>query len=255
MSGGSGNDGTVSAESTSCSRNPSLAVPVGPGGTYTLFAIFHNVPWPGSAVAITWGSGGDSPYVYPFKSSSSSPSPKPTGKACVFNAPKGGATVVVHGEHISGHVGWAYLANPATGTWEYGANEGPISLDPRHFNDISRTWRAKGTWAGVLRSFTGPWPRSGAHKGYYHQGKYYKSYRCVSTAARHAGAALSVAKAQSGEVYSIPDFDCLSQTVQVLATYGAPISEHLYLLNPYYWVPNHYYESKYMSKFGPKHRL
>ena len=72
MSGGSGDDGTVSAESTTCSQNPSLAVPVAPGGTYTLSATFHNVPWPGSAVSITWGGAGTSSNVYPFQSSSSS---------------------------------------------------------------------------------------------------------------------------------------------------------------------------------------
>jgi hypothetical protein len=75
MSGGSGDDGTVSAESTICSQNTGLAVQVSPGRTYTLWATFHNVPWPGSAVAITWGGAGTSPNVYPFKSGSSSPAP------------------------------------------------------------------------------------------------------------------------------------------------------------------------------------
>jgi hypothetical protein len=255
MAGGSGDDGTVAAESTSCSRNPDLTIPVPPGGTSTFLAIFHNVPWPGSSVAITWGSAGTSPYVYPFGSSPPSPKPTPTGKACVFNAPKGGVTVTIRSEHISGHVGWAYLIDPAADTWEYGANEGPISADPRHLNDISRTWHAAGNWASVLKAFTGPLPRSGASKGYYHPGAYYKSYRCVSVAAIHPAAALHVVRAQNGEVYSIPNFDCLSQTVQVLGSYGAPIGEHLYLLNPYYWVPNHYYKSGNMSKFGPKHQL
>jgi hypothetical protein len=78
MSGGSGDDGTVSAESTTCSQKPGLAVSVAPGGTYTLSATFHNVPWPGSAVSITWGGAGASPNVYPFQSS---PSPSP-GTSC-----------------------------------------------------------------------------------------------------------------------------------------------------------------------------
>jgi hypothetical protein len=73
MSGGSGDDGTVSAESTSCSQKPRLAVRVAPGGTSIFSAIFHNVPWPGSAVAITWGSAGTSRNVYPFASGPSSP--------------------------------------------------------------------------------------------------------------------------------------------------------------------------------------
>ena len=74
MSGGSGDDGTVSAGSTTCSQNPGLAVSVAPSGSYTLLATFHNVPWPGSAVSITWGGAGASPGVYPFQSG---PSPSP----------------------------------------------------------------------------------------------------------------------------------------------------------------------------------
>jgi hypothetical protein len=253
MSGGSGDDGSVAAESTTCTDNPSWSVSVPPGGTAEDYATFHNVPWPGSAVSLTWASAGTSPYVYPFQSNLPSPPPlpSPSGKACVFNAPKGGVTVTVAGQHISGHVGWAYLADPQKGIWEYGANEGPVNLNPKHFNDFSRTWNSKGTWGDVLKAFAGPWPASGKNKRYYHPSSYYYTYRCVTiTTAIHPAAALGIVKAQAGEVYSIPDFDCLAQTVQVLATYGAPISEHAYLLNPYYWVPNHYYQSGYMSKFG-----
>jgi hypothetical protein len=72
MSGGSGDDGAVSAGSTTCSQNPGLAVSVAPGGNYTLSATFYNVPWPGSAVSITWGGAGASPSVYPFQSGFSS---------------------------------------------------------------------------------------------------------------------------------------------------------------------------------------
>ena len=79
MSGGSGNDGTVSAESTTCSQDPGLTVPMPPGGTYTLSATFHNVPWPGSAVAITWGNAGTSPNVSPFNSGPVSSSCPPPG--------------------------------------------------------------------------------------------------------------------------------------------------------------------------------
>jgi hypothetical protein len=43
MSGGSGDDGTVSAGSTTCSQNPGLAVSVAPGGNYTLSVTFDNV--------------------------------------------------------------------------------------------------------------------------------------------------------------------------------------------------------------------
>jgi hypothetical protein len=69
LSGGSGDTGgSVSAGSTTCSQDPSLSVTVSPGATYTSFATFPNVPWPGTAVAITWGDAGTSPYIYPFGS-------------------------------------------------------------------------------------------------------------------------------------------------------------------------------------------
>jgi hypothetical protein len=66
MSGGDGDDGMVSAGSTSCSEDPGQAVTVQPGHTYIYLATFHNVPWPGSAVAIQWGNAGTSASVYPF---------------------------------------------------------------------------------------------------------------------------------------------------------------------------------------------
>lgn len=263
MTGGSGDDGTVSAYSTTCTDDPSFSTEVPPGGSAQVYTTFHNVPWPGSAVSITWYTVGTTAYVYPFASSSPSPSSSPSsssppppshqnsGKACVFNAPNGGITVNALGKHISGHVGWAYLADPATGVWEFGANEGPISLS----NLFSRTWYAKGTWADVLRAFAGSWPSSGKNKSYYHSGHYYKTYRCVTVGSYHAAAAFHVVTVEHGEFYSIPNFDCLSETVKILGAYGAPIGEHLYILNPYYWAPNHYYESGYMSKFGPKHNV
>jgi len=66
MSGGKGNDGTVPAETTTCSQNPSWTNTVAPGGTVVVYATFHNVPWPGVAVAIQWGDAGKSASIYPF---------------------------------------------------------------------------------------------------------------------------------------------------------------------------------------------
>lgn len=66
MSGGDGDDGMVSAESTNCSEDPGESITVPPGGTFVASATFNNVPWPGSAVAITWGDAGTSADVYPF---------------------------------------------------------------------------------------------------------------------------------------------------------------------------------------------
>ncbi len=84
MSGGSGDDGSVAAESTTCTNNPNWSATVPPGSTAEDYATFHNVPWPGSAVALTWATAGTSPYVYPFQSSSS-PSPHPTCTTPVSN--------------------------------------------------------------------------------------------------------------------------------------------------------------------------
>jgi eukaryotic-like serine/threonine-protein kinase len=66
MTGGDGDDGSVDVYSTTCTLNPDWATTVAPGDTVVIYATFHNVPWPGSAVAITWGSAGTSAYVYPF---------------------------------------------------------------------------------------------------------------------------------------------------------------------------------------------
>jgi len=75
MSGGSGDDGTVGAYSTTCSVSPGWSVDVPPGGTAQVFTTFHNVPWPESAVAITWYNAGTTAYVYPFASSTCDSSP------------------------------------------------------------------------------------------------------------------------------------------------------------------------------------
>ena len=66
MSGGDGDDGYVAASSTTCSEDPSWTEDVSPGDAVELSATFHNVPWPGSAVALQWGDAGTSAYVYPF---------------------------------------------------------------------------------------------------------------------------------------------------------------------------------------------
>jgi len=58
--------GTFTASSTTCSQDPSLAVQVPAGGSYTLAATFGTVPLPGSDVAVTWGNAGTSASVGPF---------------------------------------------------------------------------------------------------------------------------------------------------------------------------------------------
>ena len=73
MSGGSGDDGGVAASSTTCSVDPGITAAIPPGGTLTSTATFHNVPWPGSAVAIQWGDAGTSAAVQAFAPTSPVP--------------------------------------------------------------------------------------------------------------------------------------------------------------------------------------
>jgi hypothetical protein len=225
MSGGSGDDGTVSAAGTSCSENPDLAEPVAPGGTYTVDATFNNVPWPGSAVAITWGGAGTSPYVYPFGSSPPPPPAHPgiSGEACVFNAPYGVTKIL--GKTI-GHVGWGFRL--PSGSWEFGANEGP-SLPLL----ISNTWYAIGTRQQMLAAFR--------DKGHYHKADYYTLYKCaaVTTTDADIEAAGTTVGHEYNEFYAVPGQDCESQAYHVLAAYGV---KHLpsdtspfYALSPDNW--------------------
>lgn len=112
-----------------------------------------------------------------------------TGRACVFNAPKG-ASFDIAGEHIFGHVGWAYLINRNTGMWEFGANEGPKD---NIYGFPSKTWLAEATWAELIQVFSGALPGgSGTNKNYYHKAGYYKTYRCVSTTTNHSTAANAI---------------------------------------------------------------
>jgi hypothetical protein len=99
MSGGSGDDGTVPAASTTCSKMPGLAKPVPPRDTFTASATFHNVPWPGSAVAITWGNAGTSPKVYPFRNPPVVPSKCGNGQ-CIWSG--WGTSVVKNYTGITG---------------------------------------------------------------------------------------------------------------------------------------------------------
>jgi hypothetical protein len=237
MSGGSGDDGTVAAVATSCSENPGLAVPVPPGGTFTVDATFHNVPWPGSAVAITWGSGGTSHYVYPFRSSPPPPS-RIHGKACVFDAPKGVTTVSK--KEIFGHVGWGFKL--PSGYWEFGANEGPGNLD------ISHTWYTTGTFRQMLNAFR--------NKGNHHSAGFYAKYKCATvntTKANISKAGATVGK-EYNEFYVIPGKDCESQVYNVLAAYGV---KHLPSdTSIRYWPsPNNWFNHLSKAGFGSASHL
>jgi hypothetical protein len=66
MTGGDGNDGYVAAYQSTCSADPNWVASLGPGRSVETYAIFHNVPWPGTAVSIGWGQFGQSDYIHPF---------------------------------------------------------------------------------------------------------------------------------------------------------------------------------------------
>jgi hypothetical protein len=69
--GGKGDDGYLKAETTTCAADTSLTASLAPGQSFQFYATFHNVPWPGSQVAIqlqdnTGTIKASSPSVYPF---------------------------------------------------------------------------------------------------------------------------------------------------------------------------------------------
>jgi Cutinase len=142
MSGGSGDDGTVTAGSTTCSQNPGLAVSVVPGGSYTLSATFYNVPWPGSGVSVTWGGAGTSPTgVYPFQSGPCQnwyvlglhgvgQGPEPSGGAAESPELSAFASDLVTDAPIYGHAAELDVPYPTISvSWQFAGgvfNQGPL---------------------------------------------------------------------------------------------------------------------------------
>jgi hypothetical protein len=123
-----------------------------------------------------------------------------SGAACIFNAPNG----VVPTFHLVGHVGWGFEL--PSGSWEFGANEGPGSWD------VSKTWSETGSRATMLATFTkgGPDNKTG----------YYTQYRCATVTAFNATAAEQQVSHESHELYAVPGRDCESQAFNVLTRYG-----------------------------------
>jgi hypothetical protein len=119
MSGGSGNDGEVPADSTSCSDNPAMGAPLAPGASLILQATFHNVPWPGSSVAIQWGNAGTSSNVYPFNSTttSSSASPDNNGNWAGYLAQTGNVATQVNGEFVQPKITCSKGESSSAGFW------------------------------------------------------------------------------------------------------------------------------------------
>jgi hypothetical protein len=63
---GTGDSGWVSAYATTFSRDPGWAAALPPGGSTQVWAIFHNVPWPGGRVSLVWGNLGSSDWYDPY---------------------------------------------------------------------------------------------------------------------------------------------------------------------------------------------
>ena len=126
LSGGSGDTGGyVTASYSQCSQNPGLIVNVPPGGTDTDWAVFGNVPWPGTKVALTWASVGTSPYIYPFGSGDTDWADSSFCSRSWKYAPSGAPYIGVT------YKGVAACGNSVT----VGNNQGPISYNGVYFDN------------------------------------------------------------------------------------------------------------------------
>jgi len=233
---------------------------------------------PGPCYCITGPGGGCGPTT-PTKTTTG-PASKP-GKACIFNNPTGvtGVSFKIPIPYTKqqvavfggiGHVAWAFLANPDSGQWQYGSNDGP--KDHNIFGGTSQTWKLNGKWSSVLKKFAS---REG----------HYETYRCISVLSYHTSAADKMAKQQQHKPYWIFDWwqqpwslsvfgrqivsrkllewhqpinDCLSNTVDVLRAYGVDLSsdqpapDSLFTVNTTEWLkadPNNYYWHQLPSGF------
>ena len=166
------------------------------------------------------------------------------GRMCMVNAPTG--VISIDGHNIIGHVGWAYLKNRDTGLWEYGANEGPVSII--HLDWRSKTWVRDGTWTKLVVAFAKDLGK-GKEKTYFHKAGFYTSIRCSSQAG-FTSDAHAKAESQQNKKYSYPDNDCLSNAVDVLVADGNPgLADALSPLQN--TLPNWYYAHG-LSNFSPK---
>ena len=149
MSGGSGDDGTVTADSTNCTDNPSQAVPIPPGGTFTTHATFHNVPWPGSAASITWGDAGTSPNVYPFASNPPNPGP-PTSKCRIDVRGTGVVYGIWPSNLIADHL-WVVYTDMTGAQYHYEDLPDPFPWNPLH-QGYNKTSQGAGALSSIIRS-------------------------------------------------------------------------------------------------------
>ena len=125
------------------------------------------------------------------------------GEACVFSAPSGSFG-------LAGHVGWGFELT--SGTWEFGANEGPYYW-PLRKADVSKTWDKTGSFSVMLATFTEGGPYNGT--------KHYTTYKCETVPEPDAASAVTEVSNESHQYYAILVQDCLSQVYNVLNKYGA----------------------------------
>jgi hypothetical protein len=161
----------------------------------------------------------------------------------MVNAPSGGIPLPGGGNY-GGHVGWAFQLSD--GTWEFGANEGPNSVN---YDTPSRTWHATGTYDQMLAAFAGPWPAN----GFDHGGGFYTAISCeaLPTTTSDLAAAEQTVINENNETYTVPGADCLSDAVNVLTKYGVPALPND-VLDP---IPNNYFNSLPGAGFGSAQTL
>ena len=173
-------------------------------------------------------AGQQAPLAQPSSRDVQPTSASASGEACVFSA--GG---VAFG--LAGHVAWGF--ERASGTWEFGANEGPEYWPP-HKVDISKTWDETGSFSAMLATFAKGGPYNGA--------SYYNTYRCKTVPKPDAADAVREVSHESHQYYAIPHQDCLSQVYNVLTVYGTTGLPNA--IGVFDFIPNRWY--KHLSGFS-----
>lgn len=151
-----------------------------------------------------------------------------TGRACMVFAPLG-ADIIDGVLGPYGHVGWAFLTDRDSGTWIFGANEGPS----KGAGGPSETWIDKGNWSKLVNDFSSAVD--------YHKAGYYLFLRCSSFAGNNSLLAYNKALSLWRETYSFfSNNDCLTNAVDILRVYGATLEASDSW--PYgHWAPKDYY--------------
>ena len=178
---------------------------------------------------------GDNSGSWTVQATWTSPPSTYTGYACMVDAPRGAE--IGEGFGPFGHVGWAFQL--PDGTWEFGANEGPLHKGQPIDLSGSRTWYKTGTYDYMDAIFKNALGSLKAGQHYYHNAGFYTDIACkdVTTNTAKVMAAENLVKKQQDEKYVLVLEDCLTDAVAVLNAYGVGGLPNQYL-EP---QPNVYY--------------